>query len=468
MMPMGMEIRNLCYLVAAVFFILGLKGLSHPRSARRGNLMGALGMLLAVVTTLVSETKLGWGLVIPGLVIGSVTGTLLALKLQMTALPQLVALFNGFGGGASVLVAGAALAAGGQRILMVNNLSSQMLISTLGAVIIGAITFWGSLVAYGKLGGILPKNLMFEKQKILNGLLAGGCFLCAFLVVLSRGDLGWFALTVLLACVLGVLLVMPIGRADMPVVIAILNAYSGLAASGTGFVLNNTVLIISGALVGASGLILTRIMCRAMNRSFKDVMFGVDPGSSQPRVGAEFYEGRIKETSADEAAMVLDAARQVAIVPGYGMAVARAQHAVRELSEILESREINVRFAIHPVAGRMPGHMNVVLAGADIPYDNLNDLETANAIIELVDVAIIIGANDVVNPDARRNPDSPLAGMPILNVDKSKTVIVIKRSLNPGFSGIPNPLFVMDNTLMLFGDGKDMVLAITASLKENL
>lgn len=467
-MPMGIEIRNLWYLVAAVLFIFGLKDLSHPRRAHRGNLMGALGMLVAVVSTLVSETNLGWGVIVPGLVIGSVIGVLLALKVNMTLMPQLVALFNGLGGGASVLVAGAALVAAGHRILSIHRFSNQMLIATLGAVILGAITFWGSLVAYGKLSGILPRNPTVEKQKILNGLLAGGCFLCALLAVLSQGDWGWLVLTALLASVLGVLLVIPIGRADMPVVMAILNAYSGLAACGTGFALDNTVLIVSGSLVGASGFILTRIMCRAMNRSVADVMIGVFSDSSQPRVGAECYEGKIRETSADEVAMVLGAARQVAIVPGYGMAVAQAQHAVRELSKILESRKINVRFAIHPVAGRMPGHMNVVLAEADISYDKLNDLETANAMIEFVDVTIIVGANDVVNPDARRNADSPIAGMPILNVDRSKTVIVIKRSLGPGFAGIPNPLFVMDNTLMLFGDGQDAILKITAALKENL
>jgi NAD(P) transhydrogenase subunit beta len=459
---MQSDVVNLFYLLASILFIFGLKGLTHPRSAVRGNLTSALGMFIAVVTALVSEVGLDWGVIIAGVVVGSLVGTFLALKTRMTAIPQVVALFNGFGGGASVLVAGAALVSGTG-----DSGSLRVLIATAAAVIIGAVTLLGSLVAFAKLAEILKRSLVFPGQKILNGLLAAGCVAGGTLMVVTGGDLGWFWWMTAFAAALGVLLVVPIGGADMPVVIAALNAYSGLAACGTGFVLGNNVLVIAGSLVGTSGLILTRIMCRAMNRSFTNVIFGVAMGGGGEIDADAFYEGKVKATSADEVAMMLEGARQVVMVPGYGMAVAQAQHAVRDLTKQIESMGAAVTFAIHPVAGRMPGHMNVLLAEADIPYDKLRDLDASNPAFSETDVAIVVGANDVVNPDARSNPDSPIAGMPILDVDKARTVIVIKRSLSPGFAGIPNPLFVADNTLMLFGDGKAAIGEITVALKES-
>jgi NAD(P) transhydrogenase subunit beta len=458
---MQSDAANLLYLVASVLFIFGLKGLTHPRRAVRGNLISGLGMFIAVVTALVSEAGLNWSVIFAGVVVGGSVGTFLALKTRMTAIPQVVALFNGFGGGASVLVAGAALVSG-----MGDAGSLRVLISTAAAVIIGAVTLLGSLVAFAKLAEIIRRSLSFSGQKILNGVLAAGCIVSAALMVTGGGDLFWFWVMTGLAAVLGVLLVVPIGGADMPVVIAALNAYSGLAACGTGFVLGNNVLVIAGSLVGTSGLILTRIMCRAMNRSFTNVIFGVALGSGAGIDADAFYEGKVKATSADEVAMMLEGARQVVVAPGYGMAVAQAQHAVRDLARQIETMGASVTFAIHPVAGRMPGHMNVLLAEADIPYDKLRDLDASNPAFPETDVAIVVGANDVVNPDARSNPDSPIAGMPILDVDKARTVVVIKRSLSPGFAGIPNPLFVADNTLMLFGDGKAAIGEITAALKE--
>jgi NAD(P) transhydrogenase subunit beta len=458
---MQSDVANFFYLLASVLFIFGLKGLTHPRSAVRGNLLSALGMFIAVVTALVSEAGLDWGIIIAGVVTGSLVGTFLALKTRMTAIPQVVALFNGFGGGASVLVAGAVLVSGTGDAG-----SLRVLIATAAAVIIGAVTLLGSLVAFSKLAEILKGSLSFPGQKAINGFLAAGCVAGGVLMVASGGDLGWFWWMTAFAAVLGVLLVVPIGGADMPVVIAALNAYSGLAACGTGFVLGNNVLVIAGSLVGTSGLILTRIMCRAMNRSFANVIFGVSMGGGGEVDADAFYAGRVKATSADEVAMMLADARQVVMVPGYGMAVAQAQHAVRDLTKQIESMGARVTFAIHPVAGRMPGHMNVLLAEADIPYDKLRDLDASNPAFPETDVAIVVGANDVVNPDARNNPDSPIAGMPILDVDKARTVIVIKRSLSPGFAGIPNPLFVADNALMFFGDGKAAIGEITAALKE--
>jgi NAD(P) transhydrogenase subunit beta len=463
---MQTELANILYLLAAILFIFGLKGLTHPRTAVRGNLLSALGMLIAVVTALSSELGLNWGFILSGLVIGSLIGVVLAVKTQMTAIPQLVALFNGFGGGASVLVAGAALIAAAQAAVNTAELTYQLLIATSAAVIIGAVTLLGSLVAFAKLAGWIKKSLVFSGQRGLNALLAAGVVFCGVMLVITSGGITWFWIMVVLASILGVLLVMPIGGADMPVVIAALNAYSGLAACGTGFVLNNNVLVIAGSLVGTSGLILTRIMCKAMNRSFTNVIFGVPMGSGVSIDADAFYEGKVKSTSADEVAMILETAQKVVVVPGYGLAVAQAQHAVRDLSRLLEAMDIEVTFAIHPVAGRMPGHMNVLLAEADIAYDKLQDLDTANPTFGQVDVSIVVGANDVVNSDARSNPDSPIAGMPILDVDKSKTVIVIKRSLSPGFAGIPNPLFIAENTLMFFGDGKVAVGEINTALKE--
>jgi NAD(P) transhydrogenase subunit beta len=458
---MSSQPANFFYLMASILFILGLKGLTHPRSASRGNLLGAAGMLIAVVTALISETGLNWGMIICGVVIGSAVGSVLAFKIQMTAMPQLVALFNGFGGGASLLVALTAVVFPAPDAAQ----GMQTVIAAAVSAVIGAVTLLGSSVAFAKLQRLMRKSFAFPGQKIVNGLLAAGVVACLAAMSFDPQPV-WMWVMTALASVLGVFLVMPIGGADMPVVIAALNAYSGLAACGAGFVLNNTVLIISGSLVGASGMILTRMMCRAMNRSFRRVLFGVALSRDGAKPADDLYEGKVKSTSADEIAMILESARAVVVAPGYGMAVSQAQHAVRDLANLLEQRDIQVVFAIHPVAGRMPGHMNVLLAEADIAYDKLKDLENVNPMFDQTDVTIVIGANDVVNPEARNAADGPIAGMPILDVDRSKTVIVIKRSLSPGFAGIANPLFAADHTLMFFADGKQGVHQINQALKE--
>ena len=463
-------IINLAYLLAAVLFILGLKGLTHPRTAVRGNLLGALGMLLAIVVTLLNQDIIGYELIAIGLAIGVTIGAVLAVKIQMTAMPQLVALFNGFGGGASVLVAGAELfiyQPEGPTPHWTTPVVDPLVISALLAGLIGAVTFWGSLVAFAKLQEFqaFRKPYLFPGRQVVNALLA--------LVVLAMlvgapfcpADNAVYWLLVLVASVLGVLLVNPIGGADMPVVIALLNSYSGLAASATGFVLGNTVLIIAGSLVGASGLILTNIMCKAMNRSLAHVLFGVLEAGEGSATADEVYGGRVKATSAEEVAMLFESARRAVIVPGYGMAVAQAQHIVRELMEVLQNKGIEVEFAIHPVAGRMPGHMNVLLAEAEVPYEQLKEMDAINPTFPQTDVVLVIGANDVVNPVARTDPKSPIAGMPILDVDKARTVVVVKRSLSPGFAGIPNPLFAADNCLMFFGDGKKAMMDLVAALK---
>ncbi len=460
---------DLFYLVAAALFILGLKGLTRPRTAVRGNITGACGMLLAVVVTLLDRHIIDFRWILLGLAIGTAVGVILALRIQMTAMPQLVALFNGFGGGASALVAGAALieaiSAASQPEAV--GLTAANLVATAASGLIGAVTLTGSLVAFAKLQDLISSGATsFPGHQAANALLAAVALgLAAWLVGDPSGS-GSYWLLVVVASVLGVSLVLPIGGADMPVVIALLNSYSGLAAAATGFVLSNNVLIISGALVGASGVILTKIMCEAMNRSLFNVLFGVMAPSEEGATADEVYAGKIKSTSAEEVALLFDTARRVMIVPGYGMAVAQAQHAVRDLTKLLESRGCEVLFAIHPVAGRMPGHMNVLLAEADIPYDKLKDLDEANPLFEQTDIALVIGANDVVNPLAQTDPNSPIAGMPILEVGKARTVVVIKRSLSPGFAGIPNPLFAADNTLMLFGDGQAAVRELIAALKE--
>ncbi len=456
---------NIGYLVAAVLFILGLKGLTHPRTAVRGNLLGAVGMLLAVVLTLTNQHILSYEMIILGLIIGGAIGAALAIKIEMTSMPELVAVFNGFGGAASVLVAGAALL---ESTLEAEVPMMQLVVATAASGLIGSVTFWGSLVAFGKLKGLInDKAVLFTGQQIINAILAGVALALSCLVVLDPTSVSTYWLLVGVASVLGVLLVIPVGGADMPVVVALLNSYSGLAAAATGFVLSNNVLIITGSLVGAAGLILTKIMCKAMNRSLTNVLFGVmAPVGDGGPTADEVYGGKVKSASPEEVALLFDAARRVAIVPGYGMAVSQAQHSVASLAALLESRGITVEYAVHPVAGRMPGHMNVLLAEADVPYEALRDMDESNQDIDQVDVALVIGANDVVNPMARTDPNSPIAGMPIIDVDKARTVVIIKRSLSPGFAGIPNPLFSLDNSLMLFGDGKKMVLEIVAALKE--
>ncbi len=455
---------QLGYLASAVLFILGLKRLSRPRTAVQGNLTSSVGMLLAVVVTLFNADIVGFWVIVAGLVVGGAVGAVLATRVAMTGMPQLVALFNGFGGLASLLVGAASL----EEALDLTDgadLGVEFLSTAALTVLIGSVTFSGSVVAFAKLQEIwkdLGSPTVLRAANI--GLVALSALLAVMIVV---GPSSWWmwALAVV-ALVAGVTLVSPIGGADMPVVIAMLNSLSGLAASTTGFVLGNSLLIIAGALVGASGLILTLIMCTAMNRTLVNVLFGTIDTGGVVANGDEVYAGKITSSSADEVAMILDTAERVAIVPGYGMAVAQAQHAVRELTKALEARGANVVFAIHPVAGRMPGHMNVLLAEAEVPYEQLKEMEVVNPSFPQVDVAIIIGANDVVNPDARENPESPIAGMPILDVDRARTVVVIKRSLSPGFAGIPNPLFALDNTLMLFGDGKAAVEDISRAMAE--
>lgn len=454
---------NAVYLVSAVLFILGLKGLTSPRTAVRGNLLGALGMLLAVVATLVDKHIVSYELIALGLVIGAVVGLIWAIKVQMTAMPELVAAFNGFGGGASALVAAAA-ALNPNVIAGVPPL--QMHVSIALSAFIGCATLSGSLIAWAKLQGVLhwqPRGTLF--QTISSGsALIGVAAAAAF--ALRSEELWIFAVLCGATLLYGILLTVAVGGADMPVIIALLNSCSGLAAAATGFVLGNNVLIISGSLVGASGFILTQIMCKAMNRSLWDVLRGDLGEAAASRKDEDVYSGRVKGTSPEEAALLFETARVVTVVPGYGMAVAQAQHAVRDLANLLESRGAEVRYAIHPVAGRMPGHMNVLLAEADVPYDRLYDMDTVNPMFAETDVAIVLGANDVVNPAARDEAGSPIYGMPILEVDKSRVVIVVKRSLSAGFAGIPNLLFTHDNTLMLFADAKKALQDLSREIRE--
>jgi NAD(P) transhydrogenase subunit beta len=450
------------YLVAAALFVLGLKGLARPRTAVRGNLLGAAGMLVAVVVTLTDRAIVSYTVLAAGLAIGAATGAVLAARVQMTGMPQLVALFNGFGGGASMLVGAASF------LEAVSNDEHDLELSSAAAltVAIGAVTFSGSMIAFAKLQEILGGGT--AQSAWLRALNVSGLVTAAVLgiaVVTDPTTEGWLWALAAIGLVLGVTLVSPIGGADMPVVIALLNSMSGLAAATTGFVLGNSLLIIAGSLVGASGLILTQVMCRGMNRTLPDVLFATMAPAGAGPDAEETYAGRITSVSAEEVAMVLEGAERVVIIPGYGMAVAQAQHAVRDLTRSLEEHGAEVVFAIHPVAGRMPGHMNVLLAEAEIPYEQLLEMDDVNPTFDRADVAIVIGANDVVNPVAR-DPGSPIAGMPILDADRAQTVIVIKRSLSPGFAGIANPLFAADNTLMLFGDGREAVVDITKSLAE--
>jgi len=481
---------NLAYLAAAMLFIAAFKLMSGPRSALRGNLLGAAGMTLAIGAACCEAplreavTARGFwpvGTILVAGAIGAAIGTWLARAYPMTSMPQMVALLNGLGGAASALVAAAELWArplaaravgpdGGPTAVAVQarlDLGpwTQFGIATALAGLIGAVTLWGSLVAYAKLEE-LPRFRRAWTDPVRHWINLGLAVLTLALVAAVCARPEWYGLFVLLLLVgsgLGVTLTLPIGGADMPVVICLLNSYSGLAAAAAGFVIDNSVLVISGSLVGSSGIILTAIMCRAMNRSLVGVLFG-GLGTAAAAPGDDIYAGRIKSANAEEIAIVLEGASRVVIVPGYGLAVAQAQHAVRELAEALEKRGATVEYAIHPVAGRMPGHMNVLLAEADVPYEKLREMEEINPDFPETDVAIVIGANDVVNPAARTDPRSPIAGMPILDVDKARTVVVVKRSLSPGFAGIPNPLFTLDNTLMYFADGKKAVLDLVAAL----
>ena len=455
---------NAAYLAAAALFILGLRGLASPRTAVRGNLLGALGMFVAVLATLADSRILSYELIAWGVALGSLIGAVWAVRVQMTAMPQLVAAFNGFGGGASALVAASA-------VLTADAVSDvpavQLHISSALSVLIGAATLTGSLVAWAKLQGVMywqPRGGFF---RLLSSGSAVAAVVLGGLFAADPAQMPFFWGATAAALVYGFLFAVAVGGADMPVVIALLNSCSGLAAAATGFVFGNNVLIIAGSLVGASGLILTRIMCKAMNRSLWDVLSGdLAAAAAGAACADDIYAGRVKSTSPEEAALLFDTARVATIVPGYGMAVAQAQHTVRDFANLLESRGVEVRYAIHPVAGRMPGHMNVLLAEADVPYDRLYDIDEMNPAFGETDVAVVIGANDVVNPAARDDKSSPIYGMPILEVDKARTVIVIKRSLSPGFAGIPNRLFANDNSLMLFGDGKQAVRELTAAVKE--
>jgi NAD(P) transhydrogenase subunit beta len=467
---------DIAYLAAASLFILGIKGLNKPRTAVRGNLLAATGMLIAVLVTLLHKDIVTYEWIIGGFVLGAVVGSLLAIKVKMTAMPQLVALLNGFGGGASFAVAAAEYfkgldAAGVAGVLeaMSGQTTGMVAMIAIGAaVLIGSVTLTGSFIAFAKLQELIdgqPKG--FPGMKFVNLILLVGSLVAIGMLVHEPDQQMLFWSLVAAAAVLGVLLVMPIGGADMPVVIALLNSYSGLAAAAAGFVMGNSALIITGSLVGASGLILTNVMCKAMNRSLTNVLFGVMAEGGDAMDQDEVYGGKVRSASAEEIAMILEPAKRVVIVPGFGLAMAQAQHAVRDLADSLEARGCEVEYAIHPVAGRMPGHMNVLLAEAEVPYDKLKTMEEINPTFEETDVAIVLGANDVTNPMAREDKGSPIYGMPILNVDKARNVVVIKRSLSPGFAGLPNPLFANDNTLMLFGDAKQSVLDVNTAYKES-
>ncbi len=447
---MGIELLvNLSYVAAAVLFIFGLKMLGSPATARKGNLVSAVGMFIAVVITLLDQSIIDYKWIAVGIVAGGLVGAVVARSVAMTSMPEMVALFNGFGGIASLLVGWAALYG--------MDADTFQMVTIVLSILIGGITFTGSLIAYGKLSEKMPgRPLVFSGQRFFNIALIIAIIVFATLFAMNPSVSLYLYAVIGLSFLLGVMLVIPIGGADMPVVISLLNSYSGLAACAAGFAINNIILIVAGSLVGASGIILTQIMCKAMNRSLSNVLFS---GFSAVASGgaAQKIEGEAKPMSADDAYYVLEAASSVVIVPGYGMAVAQAQHVVKELQEILEKNGAEVVYAIHPVAGRMPGHMNVLLAEADVSYDLLLEMDAVNPRMETFDVAIVIGANDVVNPAAREMEGSPIYGMPVINVDMARNVFVLKRSMASGFAGIDNPLFFKENTRMLFGDAKEML-----------
>jgi NAD(P) transhydrogenase subunit beta len=456
---------KLAYLLAAVLFIFGLKRLSSPATARSGNWLASLGMAIAIIATLAFEGVVQWQYIVVGVIVGSTVGGLFARLVKMTAMPEMVALLNGFGGGASALVASAEFVkyyeAGGT--IPVNFGVAIML-----SVVVGTLTFSGSLVAFGKLRELVTgRAVTYPGQQVVNALILLAALGGVVWLVIAPHNWPFFIALAGLAFLLGILSVIPIGGADMPVVISLLNSYSGIAAALTGFVINNEGLIISGALVGASGLILTNIMCKAMNRSLANVLFSAF-GSEVQEIGPAGAAGdrTVRSLTHEDAATMLAYARQVVFAPGYGLAVAQAQHEVRELADMLQERGVEVKYAIHPVAGRMPGHMNVLLAEADVPYDQLYDMEQINPEFERTDVSVIIGANDVVNPAARSDTSSPLYGMPILDVDKSQHTIVLKRSMRPGFAGVDNELFYQENNSMLFGDAKDSFKKLIEEVKQ--
>ena len=454
---------GIAYIVSAILFILGLKRLGSPATARNGNRLSALAMLLAVLATVISNDIASWEWILVGVIIGSGIGAYSARKVQMTSMPQLVAIFNGLGGATSAVVAAGELI----RLIDLDELIPQdVSVTIMASVIVGGATLTGSLVAYGKLQGVVPtRPLLLPIRNVINIFLLLSMIASAAWFVIDP-SISTFLAAAIIAVALGILIVIPIGGADMPVVIALLNSYSGIAGAATGFVLGNNILIIAGSLVGASGLILTRIMTKAMNRSLMNVMlggFGVEDGATGT-VGDD--ERPVTSILPEDAAMMLAYAQSVIFVPGYGLAVAQAQHQVRELADLLKLKGITVRYAIHPVAGRMPGHMNVLLAEANVPYDELKDLDEINGEFRSTDVAVVIGANDVTNPSARSDKSSPIYGMPILNVDEAQSVIMMKRSMSSGFAGVQNELFFLEKTQMLFGDAKNSVEKIVSEVKD--
>ena len=464
---MSENVSAFFYLIASVCFILALRGLSSPETARAGNIYGIAGMVIAVVTTLLTPHVVSFWLIILGILIGGAVGTYIALRIQMTALPQLVAAFHSLVGLAAVCVAAAAFSSPELYGIGVRgSIHGSSLVEMALGMAIGAITFTGSIVAFAKLQGLVTgRPLVFPGQHLVNAAL-GVLLILLIALFVSTEAAGAFWLTLLVSLALGFLLIVPIGGADMPVVISMLNSYSGWAAAGIGFTLSNSLLIIIGALVGSSGAILSYIMCKGMNRSiFNVILGGFGTESGAVAAGAGFGDRSVKAGSAEDAAFILKNASSVVVVPGYGMAVAQAQHALREMADQLKKDGVKLRYAIHPVAGRMPGHMNVLLAEANVPYPQLKEMDEANPDFSRTDVAVIVGANDVVNPDARSNQGSPIYGMPILNVDDAQAVVVLKRSMNPGFAGIENPLFYNPKTVMLFGDAKESIVKLIQDVK---
>ena len=452
---MSQEFINVFYILAAALFVFGLKQLSSPATAVRGNLLSALGMLIAVAVTLFSQGILEFQWIAVAAVVGALIGALAAQRVAMTSMPEMVALFNGSGGVASLLVGWAALYNEGN--------TAFIHISILLSILIGGVTLSGSVMAWGKLSEVMTSRaVVFAAQRLVNALILIALLGCGALFMLNPAlDSPYLYAVIALSLLFGVMAVIPIGGADMPVVISLLNSYSGLAACAAGFAIHNNILIVAGALVGAAGIILTNIMCKAMNRSLANVLFS---GFGAVKTATK-VEGEVKPINAEDAQLILEAASSVAFVPGYGMAVAQAQHVVRELGEILEKNGAEVSYAVHPVAGRMPGHMNVLLAEANVPYDQLVEMDDINPRLEHIDVALVIGANDVVNPAARQDENSPIYGMPIINVDHARTVFVLKRSMASGFAGVDNPLFFGENTRMLFGDAKESISAVIGEFK---
>lgn len=452
---MSAELVNIGYIVAAALFIIGLKMLGSPATAVRGNLWSAWAMLIAIVVTLLDKQIVTFEWIIGGALVGAAIGWYAAKKVEMTSMPEMVALFNGSGGLSSLLVGWAALYEPNNTLFILITISLSILI--------GGVTFSGSFIAFAKLAEVMSgKAIVFGAQRLVNALILGGIIVSAAMLCLDPSVTSvWLYVLIALSLLFGVMAVIPIGGADMPVVISLLNSYSGLAACAAGFAIHNNILIVAGALVGASGIILTQIMCKAMNRSLANVLFS---GFGAVKTASK-VEGEVKPINAEDAYLILESASSVTFVPGYGMAVAQAQHVVRELGELLEKNGAEVTYAIHPVAGRMPGHMNVLLAEANVPYDQLVEMDDINPRMANVDVAVVIGANDVVNPAARNDENSPIYGMPIINVDHARTVFVLKRSMASGFSGVDNPLFFGENTRMLFGDAKQSIAGLVAQFK---